>query len=162
VTGLARPRQWNATAAVELPELRGATASELRLVAFEDDVVGTEGAPAEVCERIAAVLDDLVQRPYDAVAVRTDETRWMAGARRVNAELVRLPGVQAELVEVALAPGGELSAALDGRPVEGLVAPAIDVALRELEQRGRARFQAFAARADNLDGERWRLTIDPL
>ena len=86
----------------------------------------------------------------------------MAGARRVNAELVSLPGDKAELVEVALAPGGELSAALDGRPVEGLVAPAIDVALRELEQRGRARFQAFAARADNLDGERWRLTIDPL
>jgi hypothetical protein len=35
-------------------------------------------------------------------------------------------------------------------------------AFREIESRGRARFQAFAARADNVDGERWQLTIDPL
>jgi hypothetical protein len=63
---------------------------------------------------------------------------------------------------VALTPDGELSAGLDGRPVEGLVDPSVDVALRELESRGRARFQAFAARADNLGGDRWQLTVDPL
>jgi hypothetical protein len=162
VTGLARPRQWDATIPVDIPELRGDSVAELWLVAFADEVVGPKAVPADVRERIAAALDDPVGRPYEALLVRKDETIWMAGARRVNAELVRLPGVRAELVEVALGPGGELSAALDGRPVEGLVDPALDAALRELERRGRARFQAFAARADNLDGERWRLTIDAL
>ena len=161
VTGLARPRQWDATIAVELPELEGETLAELSFVAFEDAVVGP-AVQAGVCEGIAAALDEAVDRPFEALVVRKSATTWMAGARRVHAELVRLPGLSAEVVEVALAPDGELSAALDGRPVEGLVDPSVDAALRELEQRGRTRFQAFAARADNLDGERWQLTIDPL
>jgi hypothetical protein len=131
-------------------------------VAFEDEVVGPRAAPTGVCERVATALDSEVRRPYEAVAVRRGKTSWMAGARRVNAELLRLPGVVANLIEVALAPDGERSAAIDGRPVEPLVDPSIDAALRELEGRGRARFQAFAARADNLGDERWQLTIDPL
>jgi hypothetical protein len=97
-----------------------------------------------------------------AQAIRQGTTAWAAGARRVNAELMRLPGISSESLEVAISPEGEISAAVDGAAVRGLVAPEIDAALRELERRGRARFEAFAARADNLDGERWQLTIDPL
>jgi hypothetical protein len=162
VTGLARPRQWDATIAVELPELERETVAELGFMAFADAVVGPESAPAGVCERIAAALDGEVERPYEALVVRRGATAWMAGARRVNAELVRLPDLRAELIEVAVSPDGEVSAALDGDVVAGLVEPSVDAALREVERRGRARFEAFAARADNLDGERWQLTIDPL
>jgi hypothetical protein len=162
VTGLARPRQWDATVAVELPELEGQAVGELGFVAFEDAVVWPGPAPADVGERITAALDTEVPRPYEALVVRRGSTTWMAGARRVNAELVRFPDVHAKVIEVAVSPDGELSSALDGRVVEGLVEPAVDAALRELESRGRARFEAFAARADNLDGERWQLTIDPL
>ena len=162
MTGLARPRQWDATIAVELPELERETVGELGLVAFADAVVGSEGAPAGAYERVAAALDGEVERPYEALVVRRGSTAWMAGARRVNAELVRLPNMNAEVIEVAVSPDGEVSAALDGDVVAGLVEPSVDAALREIERRGRARFEAFAARADNLDGERWQLTIDPL
>lgn len=162
VTGLARPRQWDVTIAVEVPELAGETVGELGFVAFDDVVVGPDAAPAGLCERIAGQLDPEVRRPYEALVVRRGATAWMAGARRVNAELITLSAVSAEVLEVALSPDGELSAALDGRPIEGLVDPSVDAALRELESRGRARFEAFAARADNLGGERWQLTLDPL
>jgi hypothetical protein len=162
VTGLARPRRWDATLAVELPELECEPESELWLVAFEDAVVGAPAATPDVHERIAGALDAALDRPYEALVVRSSPTAWSVGARRVNAELVRLPGVAAGLVEVALAPDGEITTAVDGRGVEGEVDPALDAALRELERRGRARFESFAARADNLDGERWQLTVDPL
>jgi hypothetical protein len=148
--------------AIELPELEGAPSDELVFVAFPEAVVARDGVFGEACERIATVIDREVPRPYVALAVRRGPTGWVAGARRVNAELIRLPGVGSESLEVALSPDGEVSAVVDGAAVRGLVDPELDAALRELEWRGRARFQAFAARADNLDGERWQLTIDPL
>lgn len=162
MTGLARPRQWDATIAVDLPELTGEALGELSFVAFEDAVLGPDDAPSGVCERIAAALDEIVPRPFEVFVRRRSDSVWMAGARRLNAELVRLSGVPASRIEVALAPDGELSGALDGHGVVGLVDPSVDAALRELERRGRARFEAFAARADNLGGGVWQLTIDPL
>jgi hypothetical protein len=46
--------------------------------------------------------------------------------------------------------------------VDDFFEPAVAEALAEIERRGRERFQAFAARADKLGGDRWELTIDPL
>jgi hypothetical protein len=162
VTGIARARQWDATVSIELPELAGGTETELWLVAFEDEVVGARALPDSVAERVAAAVDDALDRPYEAALVRQSATTWTAGARSVNAEPTGFPGVAAEVLEVALSPGGELHAAVDGTPAERPLDPALEAALRELERRGRSRFQAFVARADNLDGERWQLTLDPL
>jgi hypothetical protein len=162
ITGLARPREWDATVAIDLPELSGVPADELSFIAFPEEVVARGGLFGEACGRVADALDREVSRPYMAQAIRRGANAWAAGARRVNAELMRLPGIGAESLEVAISPDGEMSAAVDGAAVQGLVAPEIDAALRELERRGRDRFEAFAARADNLDGERWQLTIDPL
>ena len=162
ITGLARPREWDATVAIELPELEAVPSDELLFVAFPEEVVARDGVFAGACEHVATAVDREVPRPYVALVVRKSATGWVAGARRVNADLVRLPGVGSESIEVALSPEGEVSAAVDDVAVHGLVDPELDSVLRELERRGRARFQAFAARADNLDGERWQLTIDPL
>jgi hypothetical protein len=118
--------------------------------------------PPEVANRIAEALDRELDRPYEALAVRQSETTWTAGGRKVAAELVRFPRLEHTDLEVALTPDGEVTATADGTSVWGLVEPELDEALREMEARGRARFEAFVARADNLDGERWELTIDPL
>ncbi len=163
ITGLARPRQWDALIAVELPELAGETINELSFMAFDGEIVASAGGGfTTACERVAASLDGELARPYEVLLVRRGSTAWAAGARRVKAELITLGVLDARVLEVALTPDGELSAALDEGPIEGLVDPVVDIALRELERRGRARFQAFAARADNVGGERWQLTIDPL
>lgn len=162
ITGLARPRQWDATTSVDLPELAGEPDTELGFLAFPAEIVSRGGPAPEVLERIAAALDPELGRPYEALAVRQGRTGWTAAARRLSAELIRLPGVEAKHLEVARPPDGETSRGLDGVPVEGPVTPAVADAFREIESRARARFQAFAARADNVDGERWQLTIDPL
>lgn len=141
--------------------LAGEAVDELELRAFPDEVVAP-GVPDEAARSIAAELDRELERPYEALAVRRGATAWMAGAKRVNAELAHLAGVPATSVEVAVSPDGERSAAVDGEPLDVLVDPALDAALRGLERRGAARFQAFVVRADKLDGERWQLTIDPL
>ena len=95
--------------------------------------------------------------------MRRTRERWAVGARRVRSEELRLPGQgRAERLEVVVSPAGERSATVDGAPVEAWVEPAVAEALAEIERRGRERFQAFAARADKLGGDRWELTIDPL
>jgi hypothetical protein len=108
------------------------------------------------------VLDRELERPYAAQAVRRGPTEWMVGGRRTHASLISLALPANDAVEVIVAPDGERTALLDGEPVSGLVEPAVDLALRELERRGRLRFQAFVARADRVDDDRWQLTVDPL
>jgi hypothetical protein len=108
------------------------------------------------------VLDRELERPYAAQAVRRGPSEWMVGGRRTHASLIALPLPANDALEVIVAPDGERTALVDGEPVSGLVEPAVDLALRELEHRGRLRFQAFVARADRVDDDRWQLTVDPL
>ena len=148
--------------AAELPELASKALGEVEFRAFEETVLALAGAPQEIVERLAAVLDRELERPYTAQAVRRGPSEWMVGGRRTHASLISLALPANNAVEVIVAPDGERTAVLDGEAVAGLVEPAVDLALRELEQRGRLRFQAFVARADRVDDDRWQLTVDPL
>jgi hypothetical protein len=148
--------------AAELPELASEALGEVEFQAFEEAVVAVAGAPQEIVERLAAVLDRELERPYTAQAVRRGPSEWMVGGRRTHASLISLALPANDAVEVIVAPDGERTAVLDGEPVGGLVEPAVDLVLRELEHRGRLRFQAFVARADRVDDDRWQLTVDPL
>jgi hypothetical protein len=157
VSGLPRPREWDATAFVALPELAGSDATRLEGHVLAESVVG------ELPERLVAELDTELERPYAVLAVRRTGEHWAVGARRLRAEELRLPAATpGERLEVVVSPEGERTAAADGAPVEGWVDPAVAEAIAEIERRGRKRFEAFAARADKLDGDRWELTIDPL
>ena len=91
-----------------------------------------------------------------------DRASGWSAAGGPHASLISLALPANNAVEVIVAPDGERTALLDGEAVAGLVEPAVDLALRELEQRGRLRFQAFVARADRVDDDRWQLTVDPL
>ncbi len=148
--------------AAELPELVVETLAEVEFLAFEEVVVAVAGAPQEIVERLAAVLDRELERPYSAQAVRRGPSEWMVGGKRTHASLITLALPANDAVEVIVAPDGERTAVLDGEPVGGLVEPAVDLVLRELEHRGRLRFRAFVARADRVDDDRWQLTVDPL
>jgi hypothetical protein len=161
VSGLARPREWDATAVVPAPELADSLPSELEFRAFPGTVVG--GGDVAAVERLARELDSLLDRPYTALAVRRTATDWAVAARTLNAELVVID-VPSTIVflEVAVAPDGETSYVVDDEVLAGSVDAPLERALAELERRGRARFQAFVARADRVDKERWQLTIDPL
>jgi hypothetical protein len=161
VSGLAREREWDATAIVELPSLRGESVGELDYRLLGDgSLVGQ--VPPEALTELAAGLE--LDPPYAARAVRQSELEWLVGAVKLESDVVDLPqDVPAQTLEVAIPPeGAERMVIVDGEilgeePV-GLVGDAVS----ELERRGRERFQAFVARADRVEDGRWDLTIDPL
>ncbi len=167
VTGIPRLREWDAVALVELRELAGDALAEFEFTVPAEGapaVTGGERVPPSALERLADELDGKIDRPYEARAVRYDETRFTVGARAVRTgETIDLPaGLPADTIEVVLSPDGELSASADGEPIdpsqEELYGPALDV----LRRRGEERFESFVARADKAEEGRWNVTVDPL
>ena len=166
VSGVPRNREWDMSALVAVPELDGARAFEFEFAAFADGAVRIEGdvrLPPEAVERLGREVERALAPPYTARAVRHGRREWFLAARALRATLLALPpGVPAESLEVVLSPEGERVALVDGEIVAPFVDRPVEEALRELERRGRERFQAFVARADKLDEERWQLTVDAL
>lgn len=160
VSGLARQREWDATAIAELPALRASDETELDFRVLGDGSVIGDIDPAVVAELTRELAIDA---PYLARAVRQDETNWIVGALRMESELVVLAaGVEALSLEAAVPPEGDGMYLVDGEiQAERPEGPAGE-ALAELERLGAERFQAFVARADRLEDGRWELTVDPL
>ena len=159
VSGLARPRQWDATALADVPALRGYDAGEIEFRVREDgSVVGD--VPPEAVPALTAELG--LEPPYTVRAVRRSETAWAVGALSVQSDPIELPvGIDAVSLEVAVPPQGERMLFADGELVDE-PAGSDARAFEEIERAGRARFQAFVARADRVEDGRWELTVDPL
>ena len=163
MSGLARAREWDATAVLQARELEGADLAELEFRAHRDALVAAGDVADSALEPFAAALDAELERPYAARAVRRGRLEWAVAGRAINAELVSLHVPErVSSLELAVSPDGERSASADGAPVEGPADVAVLHALAELERRGRERFQSFAARADRLRDGRWEITVDPL
>ncbi len=163
ITGLSRVRRWDATWLVDLPALDAAGVEELELLVLEDgSLVGAEGVGDEAAQALAAVVAGSVDRPYAVNATRRPDNRWAVGARSLDVEIVALSAsISAGSLEVVAAPDGEVTSSVDGEPVETPL-PELAVALHEIEERGRARFESFVARADRVGDGRWALTVNPL
>jgi hypothetical protein len=160
VSGLARQREWDATAIVELPSLAGWDLQELEFRLLGDgSVVGD--VPAEALRELTGELG--LDPPYAVQAVRQGGDEWMVGALQLESEVVSLPaGIEALSLEVAVPPEGETMLLVDGDVVAEAPEGPTGEAVRELERLGRERFQAFVARADRVEDGRWDLTVDPL
>jgi len=153
VSGLARAREWDATALVQAPSLRGHDAAELEFRVFGDGTVIGD-VPGEAVAELTGELG--LAPPLVVRAVRH-------GALQLDSELVTLPrGIAAMSLEVALPPDGETTLLVDGEMVADVSEGPEREALGTLESLGAARFQAFVARADRVEDGRWELTIDPL
>jgi len=147
IHGIARPREWDATALVEAPEAGGDEAS---FVALPDGTLLVETGGG--VEPFAAALDERVEAPYRAQAVRRAGSLWAVAARRI--EVVRLPGAQGDEIELT-AHEGERSLAVDGMPTFGGV-PELE---RLAAERG---LDSYAAHASRLDGDLWEVRLAPL
>lgn len=160
VSGLARQREWDATAIADVPALRETSLGEVDFRILGDGSVIGDVAPAVLAELTA---DLALDPPYAARAVRQNESEWMVGAVRMESELVELPaGVESLSLEVAVPPDGEAMYLADGEILSEPPAGPGGAALARLEELGAGRFQAFVARADRLEDGRWELTVDPL
>jgi len=148
IHGVHRPREWDATAVVEAPDLEG---DELEFVALPDGTLLVDGE--EDPAPLADALETSVESPYRARAVRQTETAWAVAARRI--EVVELSGdVDGDALELTVH-DGERTFLLDGRPEFGSVP--------ELEQLAAAKgFESYAIRALRLDGRLWEVQVSPL
>ena len=160
VSGLARQREWDATAIAEVSELRATEEAEIEFRLLGDGSVIGDVAPTVLAE---LTKDLRIEPPFAARAVRQNETEWMVGALRLESGLVELPaGVESLSLEVAVPPEGEAMYIVDGEILGEAPSGAQAEAFGRLEELGAERFQAFVARADRLEDGRWELTVDPL
>jgi hypothetical protein len=160
VSGLARAREWDATAIAEAPSLRASEASEVDVRILADgSVVGDVGP-----EALSELTRELgLDPPYAVRAVRQSELEWIVGALTIESSVIELGGgLDALSLEVAVPPDGETLYLVDGDIYTDAPAEPLAAAFAELERRGAERFQAFVARADRVEDSRWELTVDPL
>jgi hypothetical protein len=150
ITGLHRPREWDATAAVEAPELAG---DEVDFVALPDGslVAGEEVDRGLLAPLVGALGDDL-RPPYRARGVRRHADVWAVAAREIEVVELR-PDVEGNELEL-VSRGGERSLTVDGGRAFG--------SIPQLEQLGASRSPEYALHASRLEGSLWEVRISAL
>jgi hypothetical protein len=151
ITGIARPREWDAVVTVAAPGVAG---DEAEFVALPDGRLVAEGGGGSDPSPFAAALAGAIEPPYRAVAVRR-ENLWAVGA--VSIEVIELgPGPRGTDLELTW-DGSTLSLSVDTLPADPAQADA-------LEQIASARLHGrpYAARAHRLAGELWEILVLPL
>jgi hypothetical protein len=150
ITGLHRPREWDATAAVEAPELAG---DEVEFVALPNGslIAGEDVDKASLAPLVGAFGGEL-RRPYRARAVRRHGDVWAVAARQIDAVELR-PDVEGDELEL-VSRGGERSLTVDGERAFGSVP--------QFERLAATRSADYALHASRLDGSLWEVRIDPL
>jgi hypothetical protein len=149
IHGIARPKEWDAVATVEAPNLDG---DEAIFVLLADGRVIPQSAPIGDLEPLAKALARELAPPFRAQAVRRDSALWV------------LAGTAIETVELAHDPGGSfVELTWDGRDrvlrIDGVAS--LDSAA-ELDRLGASRYETYAVRVERLEGETWELNVDPL
>jgi hypothetical protein len=150
VSGLAQPREWDASTIVEAPELAGTQDDELELVVLaRGDVLGD--APAE---GLSTLIQELgLDPPYRALAVRRGGDTWAVGA--VAIEVKELPAdIQGDELMLTVNEQGECELVVDERPAVIGIEPLVRLA--------EGRFETFVLRAARLQDRLWEVRIDPL
>ena len=150
IHGVPRARRWDTVATTDAAGLRGdavhfvATGPDGTLIVEEDE-------PDDGVRSLAAAVEQAVQPPYRAEAVRRGERVWAVAARRI--EVVHEPDVRGDEALLVLGPVGA-SLTVDGRTTIAR-APALERVGAEL---GAER----VVRARRLDGDLWEVEAAPL
>jgi hypothetical protein len=148
IHGVARPRRWDAVATAEAPGLSG---GELHFVALPNgDLVVDEDAPPDTLTPLAEALEQGIDPPYRAEAVRQEDDVWAVAGRRLRVEQFEAAGERLELVSTA--DGHTLT--VDGAREFGSVPT--------LERIGHEQGEHHVVRATRLDGDFWEIEADPL
>jgi hypothetical protein len=144
IHGVPRERQYEAVVAVDAPDVEGADA---RFVGLEDGSLLIEQGEGDLTA-LADSIEQEVDRPYRAVAVRRGETQWAVAARSLR--VVELPEPGGDEIELVRR-GEERTLVVDGNRSFGT--------LPELEELSETDSVIRAAR---LDGALWEVRVDPL
>ncbi len=148
IHGVPRPRRWDAVASAEAAGLSG---DEVHFVALPNgDLVVDEDEPADTLGPLADAVEQTIQPPYRAEAVRQGDDVWAVAARRVEVAEFEADGEEIELVSNE----GTLTLTVDGERPFGTIP--------ELERLGASQGDSYVVRARRLDGNLWEVTASPL
>ena len=141
-------RSWDAFGSAAAPAVQG---DRIAFVTLGDGTVLVEDdQPEGALEPLADVIEEMVQPPYRAAAVRAEGDSWTVVAEKI--QLVELPGIDGDAVDFSVVDGSrELQ--IDGAPAEG-EAPAL-AAIAE----GRG---DIALHAERVDGDTFAVDVFPL
>jgi hypothetical protein len=144
IHGVPREREFDAVVTTDAAHVEGASA---RFVALDDGSLLVEEGDGDLTP-LADAMEQEVERPYRATAVRRGDTTWAVAARRL--EVVELPEPGGDDLELAIR-GDERTLVVDGNRAFGT--------LPELEALANGDAVIRAAR---LDGPLWEVRVDPL
>jgi hypothetical protein len=148
IHGVSRPRRWDVVASAEAPGLNG---DEVHFVAVPNgDLVVDEDEPDDTVRALAEAVEERLEPPYRAEAVRRDGDVWAVAARNVQVAELDSPGGDIDLV----VSGGERTLTVDGERGFGSVP--------ELEQIGERLGPAYVVRARKLDDRLWEVEASAL
>ena len=148
IHGVPRPRRWDAVATAEATGLSG---DEVHFVALPNgDLVVDEDEPADTLAPLADAIEQTVEPPYRAEAVRQSDDVWAVAARRVEVAEFEADGEEIELVVNE----GERTLTVDGARPFGTIP--------ELERLGARESDSYVVRARRLDENLWEVTTSPL
>ena len=150
ITGLHRPREWDATTAVEAPDLAG---DEVEFVVLPNgSIVAREEVDGASLAPVVGALGGDLLRPYRARGVRRHEDVWAVAAKRIEVVELRpdVEGAELELVSR----GGERSLMVDGERAFG--------SIPQLEHLAASRAPDCVVHAFRLEDSLWEVRISPL
>jgi hypothetical protein len=148
IHGVARPRRWDAVASADAAGLAG---DAVHFVALPNgDLVVDEDEPPGTLAPLADAVEQTLEPPYRAEAVRQSEDVWAVAARRIVVASFRAGGDELELVSTH--EGRTLT--VDGERTFGSVAA--------LERIGGEQGDRYVVRATRLDEDAWEIEADPL
>ena len=148
IHGVPRPRRWDAVASADAPGLAG---DELHFVTLPNgDLVVDEDEPPDTVAPLADAIEQTIEAPYRAEAVRRQDDVWAVAARRVEVASFEADG---ELLELVATDAGR-TLTVDGERAFGSV--------QELERVGRSQGESYVVRARRLEEDLWEIEADPL
>jgi hypothetical protein len=148
IHGVPRPRRWDSVASAEAPGLEG---DAVHFVALPNgDLVVDEDEPNDTLDPLAQAVEETLQPPYRAEAVRRQADVWAVAGRRIQVAEVEATGDELELI----ARGGERTLTVDGMRVFGSVP--------ELERLGERQAAEYVVRARRLDEKFWEVEANAL
>jgi hypothetical protein len=149
IHGIHRFREWDALVRVTGVEL---DVDEVRFVALDDGTLVVGGDEDLDLAPLAEAIEQELQLPYRAHAVRADNDAWTAAAEAI--ELVELPReLEGEQLELTVRQG-ERMLIVDGAPAFGDTS--------ELDQLGAERGDDYVVQASRVDGDLWDVRVLPL
>jgi hypothetical protein len=150
ISGLAPPREWDASAIADVPGLVDSSVNELHFVVLGS---GTVVGDIPSAGAVALTRDLGLEPPYRALAVRRAGDTWALGA--VAIEIAELPAdIEGEELTLTVNEHAERELIIDGRPALTQIESLVGLA--------RGRYETFVLRARRLQGRLWELRIDPL